>query len=588
LAIVQPDHRVEVEDEEDPGELRERMTELARELAASRWQARQAEQHLAAEREVVRTAMGPLPRPLASARTLTLPAGAGGAGREPDSDLIRDRIPPEELLDALGASGDAGRLAAPIPVDLRGIIDPAAEPELLVLGTGDEPALCRTLCSIVDRASVAVAVTVVTASATPGPVEALLAAMPSLRWQSAAEAKPRSGTHRLRAGEELAWAWPAEPSDGSEVSVAYVLSGLPKAGSGGVISIVAEARGLTMLGTRARICVPRTGLDHAQRLYRQDADRFSAYPDGGPVSDALGDANVVVMTEHTSVPLVAQVLQARPELACCYYVQDYEPLFTPAGSSRSDRATLSYGAISDAVLYAKTHFVRNVVMARHGLHVTKVAPSLEPSLVEAPRPVEDPGRLRIAAMVRPRTPRRRPQATLAALAAIARALGDGCQLTSFGCGESELVALGGPPIRQLRHLGELTPAEVSEQLARTDIFIDASIYQAFGRSGLEAMAHGAVPVLPRFGGVHEYARAGENCVLVDDGSPEEIARVVLELAADDDRRARLASAARATAGQFSILAAAADQQQLFSAALHRRRARLDPTGAGAARPDPAS
>ena len=56
-------------------------------------------------------------------------------------------------------------------------------------------------------------------------------------------------------------------------------------------------------------------------------------------------------------------------------------------------------------------------------------------------------------------------------------------------------------------------------MRRCDVFIDASAYQAFGRSGLEAMACGAVPVLPALGGVHEYALDDENAMVLADGGP---------------------------------------------------------------------
>ncbi len=44
-------------------------------------------------------------------------------------------------------------------------------------------------------------------------------------------------------------------------------------------------------------------------------------------------------------------------------------------------------------------------------------------------------------MIRPRTPRRRPAATLAALAAIADALGEGVRIVTFGCDEESFAQL---------------------------------------------------------------------------------------------------------------------------------------------------
>src|SRR6202021_20340 len=143
--------------------------------------------------------------------------------------------------------------------------------------------------------------------------------------------------------------------------------------------------------------------------------------------------------EHTSVRLAERIARERPEVVCAYYVQDYEPLFAPAGSARSDHALLSYRAIPGQVLFAKTHWLRNVVMARHGVPVMKVRPSLDTSLFHRHGRGEWEGVVRVAAMIRPRTPRRRARATLMALEEIARRFGEDVQTLAFG-GDGEYFA----------------------------------------------------------------------------------------------------------------------------------------------------
>ena len=195
-------------------------------------------------------------------------------------------------------------------------------------------------------------------------------------------------------------------------AVAYLLPGLPSEGSGGSHSIVQEARGLRALGAAARVCVPSDqALAIASRLYGNEDGLFVPYRSEPEVGEAVGDCNVVVATEHPSIGMLELLLRGRPQLVCAYYVQDYEPLFAPAGSPRSDRALLSYRAIPDLVLFAKTRFLCNLVTARHGVGVAKVAPSLDGTLFHAEDRAAHDGPLRVAAMVRPRTPRRRPQAT---------------------------------------------------------------------------------------------------------------------------------------------------------------------------------
>jgi hypothetical protein len=372
-------------------------------------------------------------------------------------------------------------------------------------------------------------------------------------------------------------------------SVAYLLPGLPPEGSGGSHSLVQEARGLRRLGARARVCVPHRSLRAAAALYDNDDGLFAPYPDGDSsipgvsdtsasafagALDAIGDADVVVATEYPSVDLLARLARERPRLRCAYYVQDYEPLFAAPRSSRSDRALLSYRALPDLLLFAKTHWLCNLIHAVHGLDVAKVQPSLDRELFHAGGRSHHAGLIRIAAMIRPRTPRRRPLATLRALDLIARQLGDGVRIVTFGCERqdfAELVEDGfaweDASLDRITHLGLLSRIQVSALMRRSDIFIDASAYQAFGRTGLEAMACGAVPLLPQLGGVHEYARHGENALILDDGTSAQIAHAVLDLAGSPLRLARISDAGVRDARHFSIERAARSQLALFAAAL---------------------
>jgi Glycosyl transferases group 1 len=362
-------------------------------------------------------------------------------------------------------------------------------------------------------------------------------------------------------------------------SVAYLLPGLPPEGSGGSHSLVQEARGLRALGARARVCVPADSLMTAAALYGNEDGLFASYRanaafpgvSDSSLLDAIADADVAVATEYPSVELLVRIARERPEVVCAYYVQDYEPLFAAPQSSRSDRALLSYRAVPGQILFAKTDWLCALVNELHGLPVAKVTPSLDRERFHARGRVESEERLRVAAMIRPRTPRRRPAATLESLSAIAGALGAGVELLSFGCDEHSLAELCGGEVPALAHLGLLDRREVADLMRRCDVFIDGSAYQAFGRSGLEAMACGAVPILPALGGVHEYAVDGENAMILADGSPEAIAEAVAGLALDRERLEAMRRAGVRRAESFSIELAALSQLELFSPAVRDRR-----------------
>jgi glycosyltransferase involved in cell wall biosynthesis len=141
-------------------------------------------------------------------------------------------------------------------------------------------------------------------------------------------------------------------------------------------------------------------------------------------------------------------------------------------------------------------------------------------------------------------------------------------VNTFGCSDQELELLRPSAATRASHLGVLTRAEVADLLRRSDVFIDLSTYQAFGRGGLEAMACGAVPILPVVGGVHEYARHRRNALLVDSSSPQpwRAAQLLIE---DPDLLRRLRIGGLETAERYTALRAAVSVYELLAAA-HRQ------------------
>jgi glycosyltransferase involved in cell wall biosynthesis len=172
-------------------------------------------------------------------------------------------------------------------------------------------------------------------------------------------------------------------------------------------------------------------------------------------------------------------------------------------------------------------------------------------------------------MIRPRTPRRQPALTVSVLNALRSRLGEAIDIVTFGCAVNDLQALPGGSSLRCDHRGILPRTAVADVLRCSDVFVDLSIYQAFGRTALEAMACGCVPVMPSVGGGREFIRPGINGVLVDTGAAEPFTSVAMDMAQDPQGRARMRSAGLETAARYSAPRAAVSEYVVLAEAVGR-------------------
>jgi glycosyltransferase involved in cell wall biosynthesis len=353
------------------------------------------------------------------------------------------------------------------------------------------------------------------------------------------------------------------------LSIAYVLPGLPAEGSGGSQSVFQEARALRSLGVPVKVLVESEFSARATSLYPEVEEMIQSYGSPRAFDSALAGIDVVVATEAPSARLVEAHVRSRDGVLGAYYVQDYEPLFSPQEGPSADTALLSYRQAESLLMFAKTHWIANMVGSAHRIPVAKVTASLDQGSFHTRGRKVEPDPLRVLGMIRPRTPRRRPEETLAALARIKRELGDRVECLGFGCTMGELAAL--PHAAGVEHLGVLARTDVAEVLRRCDVFLDLSTYQAFGRTGLQAIACGVVPVLPEVGGVVEYAVHEGNALLVDTADEDAVVALATGLVEDKGRLERLRANGAETAERFSLIRAAASQYACFAegfAAMH--------------------
>ncbi len=348
-----------------------------------------------------------------------------------------------------------------------------------------------------------------------------------------------------------------------------------KGEGGGTHSIVQEANGLCRLGVYAEMAVPDRFADFYTTHYPgYPARRFYVYQSDQELVAYAAGFDVVVATLFTSVSLLKRIRDIHPHILPAYYIQDYEPLFYEETNALHRRALQSYELIPDMLCFAKTRWLCETVHKHHGVEVQKVWPSIDHSVYEATDPPRDPtGKAVVCAMVRPSTPRRSPGLTMRVLSRLKKELGDELEIVVFGCDDSNPFweTKGEWESFAFTNKGVLKREGVAEVLRSSTLFLDLSTYQAFGRTGLEAMACGCVPVLPRAGGTDEYGVDAGNCRFVDTTNEDRIVATVLELLSDREALKRMQNAAIHTADEFTITRASKSERDLFKRALESRQ-----------------
>ncbi|RME48818.1 MAG: glycosyltransferase family 1 protein [Caldilineae bacterium] len=92
---------------------------------------------------------------------------------------------------------------------------------------------------------------------------------------------------------------------------------------------------------------------------------------------------------------------------------------------------------------------------------------------------------------------------------------------------------------------------LGELYRRSHLFVSASWAEGLGYPPLEAMACGTPVVLTNSRGVLDFARPGENCLMVPPRRPDALAEAMLRLLADPALAERFAAAGLQTAQRFN-------------------------------------
>jgi len=114
-------------------------------------------------------------------------------------------------------------------------------------------------------------------------------------------------------------------------------------------------------------------------------------------------------------------------------------------------------------------------------------------------------------------------------------------------------------------LGSLSSEDLVSRLDQSNFFFYPVIKpEAFGLAPLEAMARGSVPILGELGGMAEYARHGENAMVLHDSSTQSLIHTLTKaLAMPEETISRMRKSCQDTANRFGLGSFARNVNQFF-------------------------
>ncbi|MCV3216725.1 glycosyltransferase [Plectonema radiosum NIES-515] len=271
------------------------------------------------------------------------------------------------------------------------------------------------------------------------------------------------------------------------------------------------------------------------------------------ISGLLAKSDAAIATLYKSVDWLKPLTPDESLPVRGYYIQDFEPYFFPNNSEGFKTAWYSYTRYPDLVRITKTEWNRDVVKQQIGVECSVVEPSVNIDLYRPRRRQnsEEPNRrLRIAAMIRPSSPRRNPKLTMEILREIYRVYGDAIEIILFGCESEDPDFQALPRDFEWRNAGILTQPQIAFLLNEIDIFVDFSTFQAMGLTAMEAMACGVAVIVPHKGGAGSFAKDNENSLIVNTSSRKDCLNALKRLVIDEQLRCGLQRQAIADICQY--------------------------------------
>ena len=316
---------------------------------------------------------------------------------------------------------------------------------------------------------------------------------------------------------------------------------LPALGNyGGVKSVVQLANHLLSSGVSTEICLtePHGHTNNFEPLVRVSTlKNLQARP-----HDPISQPKLFVATRHDTLAIALSLAANQDRGRVIYFVQDYEPDFYEPESELERDAEATYR--NEIPKIVKSNWLKqkldilggNTTVIEGGVNTNSFFPpvlNLERDYV-------------FAAAIRHGSPRRNSGFVMKVVAEYS-SRSPGAKIALFG----DDVDTKSLP-KGVDSLGLLSEHEVAELMRNTRVIIDPSLFQGWGRPGLEGLLCGALPIVTPFGGITEWATHRHNSVLMAPTSAESWAKEILHYAENHRDRAALTATSESFAERFAL------------------------------------
>ena len=337
------------------------------------------------------------------------------------------------------------------------------------------------------------------------------------------------------------------------LSVTYLLPYITVAG--GVISVIQLVNELILLGVDARIATLRKYPEmNAWPLYTAPMI-FKNYKD---MEKGLPETDIVVATHWSTAHVAHNMKERHIAKETVYFVQDFEPWFYPKKDTKK-RSFIenTYRLLPNKIV--KSEWLKQKLF-RFGGDIKKIHIGMDLRIfyprIGSQEKKNQP--VSIFSMARPRTPRRGFTNLVEGLSIVKKIHPD-VRIRLFGDYlNNTMIPFAFEDIGIVADQNKL-----AKLYSEATLFIDASDFQGFGRTAMEAMACGTPCVLTSQGGVGEYARNEHNALLISPKTPSELSTAVCRLINDQNLRNRLSEKGQQTAKKFCHKREAKETADLF-------------------------